>query len=127
MAIVAFLELSNSDPDLGEVLEDAPMKDLLWSKYPSVLIPGKTTASSQPRSRLRKKQRNYYAYATRQHRRNEWAQWRADEAHRPAPLRYDQAHSLVVIVTQESAEPFVTLDCSTLQSKTAAVSVASYF
>ena len=55
MAIVAFLELSNSDPDLGEVLEDAPMKDLLWPKTPSPPIPGKTTASSQLRSRLRKK------------------------------------------------------------------------
>ena len=33
MSIVAFLELSNSDPNLGEVLEeDAPTKDLLLER-----------------------------------------------------------------------------------------------
>ncbi len=42
---------------------------------------------------------------------------------RPSPLR----QTLRQLVAQESAEPFVTLDDSSLQPKTTAVSVAFYF
>ncbi len=59
----------------------------------------KTTASSQPRSRLRKKQRNYCAQATRQHRRNEWAQWRA------LLCQAKRSGRVARIVAQEAAEP----------------------
>jgi len=40
------------------------------------------------------KQRNFCAHATRQHRRNVRAQWRADEAHSPAPRRHDETLKL---------------------------------
>ena len=43
------------------------------------------------------------------------------------PRHVKRSGRLAVIIAQESAEPFVTLDGSTTQSKTTAVSVVSYF
>ena len=67
-----------------------------------------------------KKQQNYCAHATRQHHRNERAQCS------PCTAAAKRSSCLAVIVAQESAETFVTLD-DTSQPRTTAVSVASNF
>ena len=53
---------------------------------------------------------NFYEHATRQHRRNEWAQWRADEAPYPAAPQRINSGRVALIIAQEAAEPFVTFD-----------------
>ena len=65
-----------SDVPIWQVLSPGAA-GLVCSKCPSQPIPGKTTASPLPQSRLRETQRNFCAHATHQHRRNEWA-------HRPS-------------------------------------------
>ena len=82
----------------------------LWSKNLSPPTPEKTTASSLPRSRLRKKTAELL---------------RTRHAPTP-PKRVDippcsaetkRSSRLAVIVAQESAEPLVTFDCGTLAAK----------
>ena len=96
--------------------------DPVGSKYPSSPVSEKITASSLPRSRLRKKRpRNYCAHAPRQNRRNEWAQWRSDEAHRTAGehlrirqlRRFQRRHRSTSLKLQDCATSLCRIDAST--------------